>query len=599
MFSKTILRQGTLLMFVLVLLCGLLYGPAAAEGECSVPTAEHGTIQSAVDDAACATITVAAGVYTGTVRIDRSLSIEGQTAKDSILDGAAAGTVILIEPEGAEQAVVALRRLTVRNGRSGQGGGIDNRGAALTIEDSVLSGNEAFGMGGGLFNDQQGSVVLRRTAVQDNVTDIDGGGIFNDGTMTIYSSGIVHNEASSFSGGGIRNEGTLAINNSTISSNKDNYVDGSGISNWEGTLYLHNCTVSRNEGSPGVQNVGGTVHMQNSLLSGNANGDCGGTLTSSGYTLVHDTSKCDLQSGPGDMLGMPAHLRQLSGEPAAHSLRFGPGVNGGDPAGCKDHEGNLLDTDQRDKPRNGRCDMGAVEYLGDYQTAYLPVGAAGYAAPCLDFADDFSDANSGWYVGEDSVSRFSYVNGEYEIHSKSADYFYVSTAPTCLRENYVAGVDARWNGRTANSYGLIFSIDPDTNAFYLFEVNTDYQVFMLIHGGPEGWNVLVEPQENQAIAKGTATNRLEVTRDGQRIVLAVNGTTIADVQDGRISGPTAVGVMMSPYKNRAEAEARFDNFVVSSLEQETNTAVGSQAARALPGQTAVIREALPAVNWPQ
>jgi len=39
-----------------------------------------------------------------------------------------------------------------------------------------------------------------------------------------------------------------------------------------------------------------------------------------------------------------------------------PAIDAGNPAGCTDHQGNLLATDQRGAPRAGRCDIGAYEY---------------------------------------------------------------------------------------------------------------------------------------------------------------------------------------------------------------------------------------------
>ena len=51
---------------------------------------------------------------------------------------------------------------------------------------------------------------------------------------------------------------------------------------------------------------------------------------------------------------MPNYLPLLPGSPA---------IDAGNPSGCYDHLGNPLDTDQRGAARNGRCDIGAYEYL--------------------------------------------------------------------------------------------------------------------------------------------------------------------------------------------------------------------------------------------
>ena len=47
----------------------------------------------------------------------------------------------------------------------------------------------------------------------------DGGGIYNDGTLTVSNSTFAGNSASSGSGGGIYNHGTVTVSNSTFSGN--------------------------------------------------------------------------------------------------------------------------------------------------------------------------------------------------------------------------------------------------------------------------------------------------------------------------------------------------------------------------------------------
>ena len=120
--------------------------------------------------------------------------------------------ILAVSPEGD----LTLRNVTVRNGCASQGGGIYNEGT-LTLVDSVVSENTAWGgevawsQGGGIFSGaresaQETSVTLERSKVLDN-------------TVVIHSSGIAQ-------GGGIyidANEdgasATLKLVQSTVSGN--------------------------------------------------------------------------------------------------------------------------------------------------------------------------------------------------------------------------------------------------------------------------------------------------------------------------------------------------------------------------------------------
>ena len=93
-----------------------------------------------------------------------------------------------------------VQNLTIADGRAGIGGGIRNDGT-LTVNNSDFSDNSAAGIFG------------------------DGGGIDNGGTLTVNRSTFSGNSA--VDGGGIFNVGTLTVSNSTFS---DNSVSGSPVS---------------------------------------------------------------------------------------------------------------------------------------------------------------------------------------------------------------------------------------------------------------------------------------------------------------------------------------------------------------------------------
>jgi CSLREA domain-containing protein/uncharacterized repeat protein (TIGR01451 family) len=109
------------------------------------------------------------------------------------------------------------------------GGGLRvNRGADVTLEDSVVSHNVAdnLGSGGGLMN-ARGDLTLIRTRVHRNVATLFGGGVYNLGILTVEDSTLDEN-ATILAGGGLANFGSFDIDGSTINGNLS-ALQGGGV----------------------------------------------------------------------------------------------------------------------------------------------------------------------------------------------------------------------------------------------------------------------------------------------------------------------------------------------------------------------------------
>jgi hypothetical protein len=253
--------------------------------------------------------------------------------------------------------------VTIRNGRARFGGGILNNGG-LTINNSTISGNSCGSGhgadGGGIFN--IGRLKISNSTISGNGICGGGGGIGSVGTLTINNSTISGNSA--IFGSSISSGGTVTINNSTISGNHNSIYN-------VGTLTINNCTISGNGG--GITNVSATVTLQNSIVANNpSGGNCRGTMTSNGYNLSSDNT-CNF-NGPGDLNNTDPKLGKLGnyGGPTQTIplLSGSPSIDAGNPNGCTDGQGHLLKTDQRGKPRPDKedttgCDRGAYERQKD------------------------------------------------------------------------------------------------------------------------------------------------------------------------------------------------------------------------------------------
>jgi hypothetical protein len=211
---------------------------------------------------------------TGTISLTKALPTLNSTVS---IDGPGAGLLTIQRDTGGSYRVftvgkgvnVELSGLTVAGGTSSLlGGGIYNDGT-LTINGMTLSGNTAgMGGGGGIYNSPSGSLTINNSTVSNNkVLDPSGtgGGILNDGVLTINGCTMSGNRAGGGAGIYSSSSGTLTVSKSTISSNSG-ANDGGGIYS------------------------GGTLTVADSTIMGNTAIDSGGGILSSGALTVSNTT---------------------------------------------------------------------------------------------------------------------------------------------------------------------------------------------------------------------------------------------------------------------------------------------------------------------
>ncbi|MFQ5342076.1 MAG: CSLREA domain-containing protein, partial [Anaerolineae bacterium] len=216
-----------------------------ADGDCSLREAIQAANTNSAVDACTAgsgddTINLPAGTYilalaganengnaTGDLDVWGNLVINGAGAASTIINGGGIDRVL----DSYGSFTVEINGVTITNGGGVfAGGGIYNTIGALTLNNSIVSGNVAqMGAGGGIFNNQ-GTLTVNNSTVSGNTTDI-GGGIYNYGwpgaNLTLINSTISGNTAEE--GGGIYNwQGTVTLANSTVSGNTVNQAGGGG-----------------------------------------------------------------------------------------------------------------------------------------------------------------------------------------------------------------------------------------------------------------------------------------------------------------------------------------------------------------------------------
>ncbi|HVT33122.1 MAG TPA: choice-of-anchor Q domain-containing protein [Rhodanobacteraceae bacterium] len=251
----------------------------------------------------------------------------------------------------------------------------------LTLQHGVFNGVHAI--------ENFGTLKLDHARVSANVSAEPA--VANSGTLTVVASTFSGN-ISSFNGGAINHAGTdLAVSSSTFQGNQA--VNGAAIYS-TAPLSVTNSTFSANAASSGggaiyqtddadasvvfvtaagntaafgagfYKDAGDFAHAMivgNSLLSGNATGNCDGSIESAGYNLSDDTHCGAAFTGPGDVNDTPLPMQPLGdhGGPTetAPPASGNPAIDHVPLASC------LPAFDQRDgaRPFGTACDSGAVE----------------------------------------------------------------------------------------------------------------------------------------------------------------------------------------------------------------------------------------------
>lgn len=222
----------------------------------------------------------------------------------------------------------------------------------MTITNSVFGGNTSAGVGGG-FARFTASVWITNTSFRGN-SATSGGGLNiasgptpNVNWVYLTSVTVTGNSASSGQGGGIYNTGQVQISNATIVSNTNGVFNfGSGEQ-----MRLRN-TALQNPGSINCDGDGTTPSNDGkNLVSDNS---CGAGFNSS---VVADIKIGPLQISPEAL----AYHLPLVGSPLINA-----GINESAGYGCPVR-------DQLRAIRPDQCDIGAVEFGGMVDRAFIPI----------------------------------------------------------------------------------------------------------------------------------------------------------------------------------------------------------------------------------
>ena len=252
-------------------------GGSDTSNDCSNAGTPCATIQNAISQSGSGDqIKLGPGTYFENVILSQSVTILGDPTLNSTVDGTNTAAVFTIN----SGVTATLSGLTIINGNGNSGfdvgGGVSNNGT-VTVTNCTITNNQAIN-GAGIFNRGffgQVTLTVVDTIISSNLGGI-GGGIYNNtGMATVMNTTISGNWASI--SGGIHNSqfAGLTVTGTTISGNS--VVNNGAIGN-DGTLTLTNSTINGNFAATavgGIINLG-TATLVNTTVYDNQTGSIGG-----------------------------------------------------------------------------------------------------------------------------------------------------------------------------------------------------------------------------------------------------------------------------------------------------------------------------------
>ncbi len=197
----------------------------------------------------------------GELIVDKLLVIKGSSAQKVTIRQTAAGARVLSVAAGKSAGLLYLTITGGRRAEYGDGGGILNNGT-LTIDHCTIVDNTTDGFsGGGVANQNGGTLTIKNSLVKGNSAS-GAGGVWNGGTLTMEDC-VVEENTCSYSGGGVGSNRDMTLKNCTIRNNRSTMYSHSGGGVYTiGTATMSNCTVQGNSAATD----GGGIYNRGDLL---------------------------------------------------------------------------------------------------------------------------------------------------------------------------------------------------------------------------------------------------------------------------------------------------------------------------------------------
>ncbi len=269
----------------LTLAVGLLLGLGVLVTLQPAQAAPTATIQALIDAAPNGgTVNIAAGTYTESLTVNKSLTLTGVASNTTILQAVTGQRTITVTTGNN----LRLEHLTVTGGQAPVGGGVWLMSGTLTLMDCRIVSNTA-NYGGGIFQEgETGRVEVIDSLIEGNTTSNHGGGLYVSGSAAFTNTQVLSNTAT-FHGGGVHvNSGWGTVTGGVWRANRAG--ENGGAINLNGALTLSGTVIISNtaKNGGGVQqwNTTPTILITNTRFERNTASHIGGGAAISGTLII-------------------------------------------------------------------------------------------------------------------------------------------------------------------------------------------------------------------------------------------------------------------------------------------------------------------------
>jgi len=197
-----------------------------------------------------------------------------------------------------------------------------------------------------------------------------------------------------------------------------------------------------------------------------------------------------------------------------------------------------------------------MTFLGRRNPRPTPMPEAG-----LPWSEDFSEgaASDIWQTESDATAEVQIQDGVMRVYIAVPNQLAWAFAGRKFSDFHLSVEATQIAGPDNNEYGVLARV-KDTDHFYRFSISGDGYYMVSKYTG-EKWEALSGDWAlSDAIQIGTATNRLEVVCQGDRMVFLVNGVQLAQIEDADYP-QGGVGLYAGAFFD-PEVEVHFDNLRV-------------------------------------
>jgi len=143
--------------------------------------------------------------------------------------------------------------------------------------------------------------------------------------------------------------------------------------------------------------------------------------------------------------------------------------------------------------------------------------------------DTFESNKNGWVKYYYRTNTASVKDGKLIVSSNEIGYFGAASCLGCpiFDAAYYFQAEVAAATDTFAWHGLLFCAHPNrVTGYYMFEIDSQNQFYMLQKNSDEGWSTLVQPNRSKIINKFPLSNTLAVLYNHGKIDMYINGTFV-------------------------------------------------------------------------